>query len=103
MTDDLKMMEQESADILALLRETRDEENFSVQAPPCRPYNVGKSVFAAPYWLVAASVMGFALGLAIPRGNVMTHTTLCSIADSCSSTGRSLALGDVNFDLMVIK
>lgn len=99
--DELKKIEQESTDLFALLREVRDEDNVTVRIPPSPRLNK-KSLRINPYWLVAASVLGFVLGIAIPRENRCTsqeYTT--QFADTGHTTGRSLADGDVNFALFI--
>ena len=61
-----------------------------------------KSLHISPYWLVAASMLGFVLGMAIPRENTFSkqeYTTL--LADTSYTIGRSLAAGDINFALLV--
>ena len=99
--NELKRMEQESAEHLALLHEVRDEDNASVRiAPSPRPNK--KALRISPYWLVAASILGFVLGMAVPRDNSFSakeYTTL--LADTSVAIGRSLAAGDINFALLV--
>ena len=99
--NELKRIEQESAELLALLHEVRDEDNAAVRIAPC-PRPSKKSLRISPYWLVAASVLGFVLGIAVPRENRYSskeYTTL--LADTSYTIGRSLASGDINFALLV--
>ncbi len=99
--NELKKIEEESAELLALLRETRDEDNVAVRIAPC-PQMRQKNFRISPYWLVAASVLGFVLGMVMPRGNSFSekeYTTL--LADTSIAIGCSLAAGDVNFALLV--
>ena len=99
--NELKRIEQESAELLALLHEVRDEDNAAVRIAPC-PRPQKKSFRISPYWLVAASVLGFVLGVAVPREprySAKEYTTL--LADTSYTIGRSLAAGDVNFALLV--
>lgn len=99
--DELKKIEQESTELFALLREVRDEDNVTVSIPPSPRLNK-KSLRINPYWLVAASVLGFVLGIAIPRENRCSsqeYTT--QFADTGHTTGRSLADGDVNLTLFI--
>ena len=99
--NELKRIEQESAELLALLHEVREEDNATVRIAPC-PRPSKKSLRISPYWLVAASVLGFVLGIAVPRENKYSskeYTTL--LADTSYTIGRSLAAGDVNFALLV--
>jgi hypothetical protein len=100
--NELKRMEQESAELLALLREVREEDNVSVHMAPCPRPNRKAGLRISPYWLVAASLLGFVLGMAIPRessASAQEYTTL--LADTSYTIGRSLAAGDINFALLV--
>ena len=100
--NELKRIEQESAELLALLHEVRDEDNATVRIAPCPRPSKKKSLRISPYWLVAASVLGFMLGMAVPRDTGIAareYTTL--LADTSHTLGRSLAAGDVNFALLV--
>ena len=97
-----KRIEQESAELLALLHEVRDEDNATVRIAPCPRPSKKKSLRISPYWLVAASMLGFVLGVAVPRNNGFSakeYTTL--LADTSLTIGRSLASGDINFALLV--
>ena len=97
-----KRIEEESAELLALLHEVRDEDNATVRIAPCPRPSKKKSLRISPYWLVAASVLGFVLGMAVPRNNGFAtpeYTTL--LADTSYTIGRSLASGDINFALLV--
>ena len=99
--NELKRIEQESAELLALLHEVRDEDNDTLRIAPC-PRPQKKNLRISPYWLVAASLLGFVLGMAIPRDSnisVKEYTTL--LADTSVTIGRSLAAGDVNFALLI--
>lgn len=99
--NELKRMEQESAELLALLHEVRDEDNDTFRIAPC-PRPQKKNLRISPYWLVAASLLGFVLGMAIPRessASAQEYTTL--LADTSYTIGRSLAAGDINFALLV--
>ena len=99
--NELKRIEQESDEILALLHEVRNEDNASLRIASC-PRPSKKSLRISPYWLVAASVLGFVLGMAIPRESTFSkqeYTTL--LADTSYTIGRSLASGDINFALLV--
>ena len=100
--NELKTMEQESAELFALLHEVRDEDNASVRIAPCPCPGKKRSLRISPYWLVAASVLGFVLGTVMPRGKsfpAKEYTTL--LADTSVAVGCSLAAGDVNFALLV--
>ena len=100
--NELKRIEQESAALLSLLREVRDEDNATIRKAPCPRPSKRRSLRISPYWLVAASVLGFVLGMAVPREDrypSKEYTTL--LADTSYTIGRSLAAGDVNFALLV--
>ena len=99
--NELKRIEQESVELLALLHEVRNEDSASLRIASC-PRPSKKSLRISPYWLVAASVLGFVLGIAVPRENRYSskeYTTL--LADTSYTIGRSLASGDINFALLV--
>ena len=99
-----KRMEQESAQLLDLLREARDEDNRSFTPRDCKPYAKKVRRTISPYWLVAASLLGFVLGVAMPRDSGrIQDSTYTLLADSSYTVGRSLASGDVNFALLVVK
>ena len=100
--NELKRIEQESAELLALLHEVREEDNAAINIAPCPRSSKKKNLRISPYWLVAASVLGFVLGIAVPRENrysAKEYTTL--LADTSYTIGRSLASGDINFALLV--
>ena len=102
--NELKRMEQESAQLLDLLRETRDEDNRSFAPRECKPYAKKVRRTISPYCLVAASLLGFVLGVAVPRsGGRVSDTAYTLLADTSYTAGRSLASGDVNFALLVVK
>ena len=99
--NEFEKIEQESMELFALLREVRDEDNATVRIASC-PRLRKKSLHINPYWLVAASVLGFVLGITVPRENVYSskgHTT--QLEETNLSVGRSLADGDVNFALLI--
>ena len=100
--NELKRIEQESAEVLALLCEVRDEDNATVRIAPCPRPSKKKHLRISPYWLVAASVLGFVLGMAVPRENRYSSTEYTTLlADTSYTIGRSLAAGDINFALLV--
>jgi hypothetical protein len=100
--NELKRIEQESAELLALLHEVRDEDNAAVRTAPCPRPSKKKSLRISPYWLVAASVLGFVLGMAVPRDtDIATREYTTLLADTSHTLGRSLATGDINFALLV--
>lgn len=99
--NEFEKIEQELTELFALLREVRDEDNAAVRIVSC-PRLRKKFLRINPYWLVAASVLGFVLGITVPHENgypSMWHTT--QLADTCHTVGCSLADGDVNFALLI--
>jgi hypothetical protein len=50
-------------------------------------------------------VLGFVLGIAVPRhsSTLPEESPYTLLADTSYTTGRSLAAGDVNFALLVVK
>lgn len=99
--NELKRIELESFELLDLLHEVKDEDNATLRISPC-PRSSKKLFRISPYWLIVASVLGFVLGMAVPRDNGFTpkeYSTL--LADTSYTIGRSLAAGDVNFALLV--
>jgi len=100
--NELKRTEQESAALLTLLREVRDEDNATIRKSPCPRPGKRRSLRISPYWLVAATVLGFMLGMAVPRDTgIATREYTTLLADTSHTPGRSLAAGDVNFALLV--
>ena len=100
--NEFEKIEQESTELFALLREVRDEDNASVRIAPYPRLSKKKYLRINPYWLVAASVLGFVLGIAVPREDRHSskeHTA--QFAATKHSIGRSLADGDVNFALLI--
>ena len=99
--NELKKIEQESTELFALLREVRDEDNATVRIASC-PRLRKKSLHINPYWLVAASVLGFVLGITVPRENGYSSKEYTTQFEETNHTvGRSLADGDVNFALLI--
>lgn len=100
--NELKRIEQESAELLSLLREVRDEDNATIRKAPCPRPSKRKALRISPYWLVAASVLGFVLGMAVPReNNILKEEYATLLADTSYTLGRSLAAGDINIALLV--
>ena len=50
--NELKKMEQESAELLDLLREVRDEDNATITPRQCKPHVQKVRRTISPYWLV---------------------------------------------------
>ena len=50
---ELKRIEQESAELLFLFREVRDEDNATIRKAPCPRPSKRKTLRISPYWLVA--------------------------------------------------
>ena len=99
--NEFEKIEQESTELFALLREVRDEDNATVRIASC-PRLRKKSLRINPYWLVAASVLGFVLGMAVPREDRHSSTEqTAQFAATKHTIGRSLADGDINFALLI--
>lgn len=100
--NELKRIEQESTELFALLHEVHDEDNATLCIPPYPSLSKKKPLRINPYWLVAASVLGFVLGMTVPRENgYSSKEYTAQLADTCYTFGRSLAAGDVNFALLI--
>lgn len=110
--DQLSQLEASSIDILAMLREQRDEENarmvvqertFVDDIPSSAETAVRMPKLRrglSPWWLVAAVAIGFVAGFAMPRSlRSASESRYTLTADSLH--GRSLAGGDVNMALLV--
>ena len=83
------------------MREVRDEDNATVRIASC-PRLRKKSLHINPYWLVAASVLGFVLGITVSHENgYSSKEYTAQLADTNHTIGRSLADGDVNFALLI--
>ena len=99
--NEFEKIEQESTELFALLREVRDEDNARVRIAPC-PCLRKKSLRINPYWLVAASVLGFVLGITVSHENgYSSKEYTAQLAETNHTIGRSLADGDVNFALLI--
>lgn len=99
--NEFEKIEQESMELFALLREVRDEDNATVRIASC-PRLRKKSLHINPYWLVAASVLGFVLGITVSHENgYSSKEYTAQLADTNHTIGRSLADGDVNFALLI--
>lgn len=89
--------------IFSLLREERDRLEEGIQPPlPVRGQRRSKSKrLISPYWLVAASLIGFIVGIIVPRGN-NTDNPFDSFAcvDTVAYNGYSIAQNDVNMELL---
>ena len=99
--NEFEKIEQESTELFALLREVRDEDNATVRIASC-PRLRKKSLRINPYGLVAASVLGFVLGITVSHENgYSSKEYTAQLADTNHTIGRSLADGDVNFALLI--
>ena len=122
MTDkEIQAIENESAELLTLIREQREEENALLTVPqrvfddtstpsttrPDKAAGRGKKIVSpqprhavSPWWLAAAVVVGLAVGLALPRPQLTEmHSETRLMADTLHC--RSLADGDLNTTLLV--
>ena len=112
----LEALEAGSVDLLALLRQQRDNENAQFAVPertfveePQVSEPTGQQVSKpvrlprrgmSPWWLAAAVTVGFVVGFAMPHGADRPNETVTTLAAD-TLHGRSLATGDVNMALLV--
>jgi hypothetical protein len=102
--DQLKDLENESKELLSLLKETRDIENNALDLPPVEAITTRRKKRytmrrVSAWWVAAALFVGVFIGnLTKQTPNAPTTDNIASLyADTC----RSLADGDVNFSLLV--
>lgn len=95
--------ERDAQRIFSLLREERDrlEEGIRPPLPVCGLQRSKSKRLISPYWLVAASLIGFIVGIIVPRGN-NTDNSFDSLvcADTVAYDGYSIAQNDVNTELL---
>ena len=95
--------ERDSKRIFSILREERDRLEEGIQPPlPVRGQRRSKSWrLVSSYWLVAASLIGFIVGIIVPRGN-NTDNSFDSLVcvDTVAYNGCSIAQNDVNAELL---
>ena len=103
--DQLKDLENDSKELLDLLKETRDIENSSLELPALDEITgKRKQTFTlrrvSTWWVAAALAAGVIIGNLSPR-----VTDIKDVSDYASTyyadTCRSLADGDVNFSLLI--
>lgn len=106
MTDDkLRKLEREQdiQQFISLLKEERNSSEASISPLPCRPYLQKKKRcrLISPYWLVAASIAGFAAGLFTPNSvfDNKLNNDIASI-DTVASSGYSIAQMDIDARLL---
>lgn len=95
--------ERDAQRIFSLLREERDrlEEGIQPPLPVCGLRRSKSKRLISPYWLVAASLIGFIVGIMIPRGDYADVPFDCSAsADTVAYDGYSIAQNDVNTELL---
>ena len=102
--DQLKDLENDSKELLCLLKETRDMENCALDLPPVesitsrrkKRYTMRR---VSAWWVAAALMAGIIIGNLTTRGPKPEGTS--NYASIYADTCRSLADGDVNFSLLV--
>lgn len=95
--------ERDAQRIFSLLREERDrlEEGIRPPLPVCGLRRSKSKRLFSPYWLVAASLIGFIVGIMIPTGDYTDAPFDCSAsADTVAYDGYSIAQNDVNTELL---
>ena len=95
--------ERGSQRIFSLLREERDrlEEGIRPPLPVCGLRRTKSKRLISPYWLVAASLIGFIVGIMVPTGDYADAPFDCSAsADTVAYDGYSIAQNDVNTELL---
>ena len=104
--DKLKELEkeEETQKLITLLKEERDSSEASILPLPCRPYLQEKRRLRliSPYWLVAASILGFIAGFFTPN-NMYSNKVENDFAniDTVASCGYSIAQMDIDANLLV--
>ena len=95
--------ERDAQRIFSLLREERDrlEEGIRPPLPVCGLRRSKSWRLVSSYWLVAASLIGFIVGIIVPRGN-NTDNSFDSLVcvDTVAYNGCSIAQNDVNAELL---
>lgn len=106
MTDDkLKELEKEEdiQQFISLLKEERNSSEAAILPRTCRPYLKKRRNLRliSPYWLLAASVAGFAAGLFTPNSvfDNKLDNDIASI-DTVASSGYSIAQMDIDARLL---
>ena len=103
--DQLKDLENESQELLSLLKESRDIENSTLDLPQVETITARRKKRytmrrVSAWWVAAALAAGVIIGNLSPRA-----TDIKEVSDYASTyyadTCRSLADGDVNFSLLV--
>ena len=102
--DQLKDLENESKELMDLLKETRDIENSALELPALDEITGKRKRISlrrvSTWWVAAALASGIIIGNLAPRA-----TDIKDVSDYASTyyadTCRSLADGDVNFSLLI--
>lgn len=103
--DQLKDLENESQELLDLIKQSRDIENSTLDLPQVEAITTRRNKRytmrrVSAWWVAAALAVGVIIGNLSPRA-----TDIKEVSDYASTyyadTCRSLADGDVNFSLLV--
>ena len=103
--DQLKDLENDSQELLDLLKETRNIENSALDLPPVESITTSRKKRpimrrVSTWWVAAALVAGVIIGNLSPRATDIKDVSNYAstyYADTC----RSLADGDINFSLLI--
>lgn len=102
--DQLKDLENESKELMDLLKETRDIENSALELPALDEITGKRKRISlrrvSTWWVAAALAAGVVIGNLAPRPSDLKNGSDYAstyYADTC----RSLADGDINFSLLI--
>lgn len=95
--------EEETQRILSLLRNERNKLEESIELPIVTPkqHRSNSNHLISPYWLVAASLIGYIVGFATPNDFYNTSSSDFSASiDTLAYSGYSIAQDDINTELL---
>lgn len=95
--------EKDSQRIFSLLRNERDrlEKRIEPPQPVHKLRRTRNRRLISPYWLVAASLIGFVVGIMVPTNKYTDRPfDYCATVDTIVHNGHSIAQNDVNTELL---